>query len=74
MLIKNKKNLIIDETDMNLLKKYNINIENMNTLREVILTVERLQNNSDLDAEEIDELDEMLDRFQELEYYNKYKK
>ena len=74
MLQKTKKNLIIDETDMNLLKKYNINIDNFKTLREVIITVEQLQNNGYLEEEEIDELDEMLNRFQELEYYNRYRK
>ena len=69
MLVNVKKKLMLDDYEISVLKKYNIDISNCNNLREVTLLVEHFMDNYELDSEELDELDYILERLQERNYY-----
>ena len=69
MLVNVNKKLMIDDYEINVLKKYNIDISNCNNLREVTLLVEHFMDNYELDSEELDELDYILEKLQERNYY-----
>ena len=69
MLKKINKNLMLDEYEISILKRYDIDISSCSSLREVSLLVERYMNNFELDEEELDELDYILEKLQERDYY-----
>lgn len=69
MLINVNKKLMLDDYEISVLKKYNIDISNCNNLREVTLLVEHFMDNYELDSEELDELDYILEKLQERNYY-----
>lgn len=69
MLVNVNKKLMLDDYEISVLKKYNIDISNCNNLREVTLLVEHFMNNYELDSEELDELDYILEKLQERNYY-----
>lgn len=69
MLVNVNKKLMLDDYEISVLKKYNIYISNCNNLREVTLLVEHFMDNYELDSEELDELDYILERLQERNYY-----
>lgn len=72
-MLKKINNIIIDEADINTLKKYDIDIANYQNIRELILAIERLDDYS-LEQEELDELDLILSKLQETDYYQNYRK
>lgn len=69
MLVNVNKKLMLDYYEISVLKKYNIDISNCNNLREVTLLVEHFMDNYELDSEELDELDYILEKLQERNYY-----
>ena len=69
MLVNVNKKLMLDDYEISVLKKYNIDISNCNNLREVTLLVEHFMDNYELDSEELDELDYILGKLQERNYY-----
>ena len=69
MLVNVNKKLMLDDYEINVLKKYNIDISNCNNLREVTLLVEHFMDNYELDSEELDELDYILEKLQERNCY-----
>mgnify|MGYP000440125122 FL=1 len=69
MLVNVNKKLMLDDYEIGVLKKYNIDISNSNNLREVTLLVEHFMDNYELDSEELDELDYILEKLQERNYY-----
>lgn len=69
MLVNVNKKLMFDDYEIGVLKKYNIDISNCNNLREVTLLVEHFMDNYELDSEELDELDYILEKLQERNYY-----
>ena len=69
MLVNVNKKLMLDDYEINVLKKYNIDISNCINLREVTLLVEHFMDNYELDSEELDELDYILEKLQERNYY-----
>lgn len=69
MLVNVNKKLMLDDYEISVLKKYNIDISNCNNLREVTLLVELFMDNYELDSEELDELDYILEKLQERNYY-----
>lgn len=69
MLVNVNKKLMLDDYEIGVLKKYNIDISNCNNLREVTLLVEYFMDNYELDSEELDELDYILEKLQERNYY-----
>ena len=60
---------MLDEYEISVLKRYDIDISSCSSLREVSLLVERYMNNFELDEEEMDELDYILEKLQERDYY-----
>lgn len=69
MLKKINNNLMLDEYEISVLKRYDIDVSKCSSLREVSLLVERFMNNFELDSEEVDELDYILEKLQERDYY-----
>lgn len=69
MLVNVNKKLMLDDYEISILKKYNIDISNCQSLREITLLVERFMDNYELDSEELDELDYILEKTQERNYY-----
>lgn len=69
MLVNVNKKLMLDYYEISVLKKYNIDISNCNNLREVTLLVGHFMDNYELDSEELDELDYILEKLQERNYY-----
>ncbi|MDD5836606.1 MAG: hypothetical protein PUD34_05310 [bacterium] len=69
MLVNVNKKLMLDDYEISILKKYNIDISNCQSLREITLLVERFMDNYELDSEELDELDYILEKIQERNYY-----
>ena len=69
MLVNVNKKLMLDDYEISVLKKYNIDISNCNNLREVTLLVEHFMDNYELDSEELDEVDYILEKLQERNYY-----
>ena len=69
MLKKINKNLMLDEYEISVLKRYNIDVSECSSLREVSILVECYMNNYELDSEELDELDYILEKLQERNYY-----
>ena len=69
MLVNVNKKLMLDDYEISVLKKYNIDISNCNNLREVTLLVEHFMDNYEFDSEELDELDYILEKLQERNYY-----
>ena len=69
MLVNVNKKLMLDDYEISVLKKYNIDVSNCNNLREVTLLVEMFMDNYELDSEDLDELDYILEKLQERNYY-----
>ncbi len=69
MLKKINNNLMLDEYEISVLKRYDIDVSECSSLREVSLLVERFMNDFELDSEEVDELDYILEKLQERDYY-----
>ena len=72
-MLKKINNIIIDEAAINILKKYDIDIANYKNIRELSLAIERLDDYC-LEQEELDELDLILSKLQEIDYYQNYRK
>ena len=64
MLVNVNKKLMLDDYEISVLKKYNIDVSKCANLREVILLVEMFMDNYELDSEELDELDYILEKLQ----------
>ena len=60
---------MLDDYEISVLKKYNIDVSKCANLREVTLLVEMFMDNYELDSEELDELDYILEKLQERNYY-----
>lgn len=69
MLVNVNKKLMLDDYEISVLKKYNIDVSKCANLREVTLLVEMFMDNYELDSEELDELDYVLEKLQERNYY-----
>lgn len=69
MLVNVNKKLTLDDYEISVLKKYNIDVGKCANLREVTLLVEMFMDNYELDSEELDELDYILEKLQERNYY-----
>ena len=73
-LVKTKNNLLINENDIVVLKKYDIDVDQYKTINELIFKIDDILNNEDLSSEEMDELDYIASTLQERNYYLKVNK
>ena len=69
-----KKGLLINEDDINTLKKYGIDVDKYKDINAILYEIDNIINDSDLDTEEIEELDYIANTLQERNYYINYKK
>lgn len=72
LLKKTKHGLLINESDIETLKKYDIDVDKYTKISEVLYQIDNIIN--DLDSEEADELDYIAQTMQERMYYSEYKK
>lgn len=61
------KNILINENEANILLKYNIDVTKCNSIDEVLLLVDRVDD--DLTDEEYDEIDYVANNLAERKYY-----
>ena len=61
------KNILINENEANILLKYNIDVTKCNSIDEVLLLVDRVDD--DLTDEEYDEIDYVANNLTERKYY-----
>lgn len=61
------KNILINENEANILLKYNIDVTKCNSIDEVLLLVNRVDD--DLTDEEYDEIDYVANNLAERKYY-----
>ena len=69
-----KHGLLINEDDINTLKKYGIDVDKYDDINTILYEIDNIINDSDLDNEEIDELDYIANTLQERNYYANYNK
>ena len=68
-----KKGILINESDINTLKKYDIDVNEYKTISEIIFKIDEIINELE-DSEEIDELDYIANTLQERNYYKNFRK
>ena len=68
-LKKTKYNLLINEDDINTLKKYDIDVDNYKRIDELLYKIDDVITNEEIDEEEKDELDYIASTLQERNYY-----
>ena len=62
-------NILINESDIEILKKYDINVTKYSTIQELLFKIDQILNDEDLSDEEYDELDYIANNLQERNYY-----
>ena len=70
MLKKVNNKIILTEEEINILNKYNITVNNMTSLDELLFMIDKKLNEFELDEDEIDELDLVSKSIAERKYYN----
>ena len=69
------KNILINNYELNVLAKCNIDVTKCNSIDEVLLLIDRyLDNEYDLDDEEYDEIDYVASNLSERKYYGEVNK
>ena len=68
-LVKCDNGLLIENKNIHILNKYDININNYNNLTSLIFEIERILNEYELDDYEYEELDNVCKSLQEKNYY-----
>jgi len=68
-LIQVNKNLYLTNNQTETLKRYNVEYETSNNLRDLMLKIENI-----IDYEDIEELELLLDKLSERQYYEETKK
>lgn len=68
-LIKLNNGLLIENKNINILNKYDINPNNYSNLNSLIFEIERILNDYDLDDYEYEELDNVCKSLSEKNYY-----
>lgn len=68
-LVKLDNGLLIENKNINILNKYDINVNNYSNLNSLIFEIERILNEYELDDYEYDELDNVCKSLQEKNYY-----
>lgn len=67
--------ILITESELNTLQKYNINVDKAASIDEVLLLIDRVINDAyDMSDEEYDELDYVAGNLMERKYYMESKK
>ena len=74
MLKKINKNIYLDEMEINILRKFDINIDNVNSYDEVLLLIDNIANDTECTDEELDELDYVASSIGERKYYTQVNK
>lgn len=74
MLKKINKFIYLDDVEINILKKYNIGYENVQSYDEILLLIDRCVNELIDDDEDLDDLDYVANLIAERKYYTQIKK
>ena len=62
-------NILINESDISTLKKYDIIVNKYSTIQELLFKIDQILNNDEVSDEEYDELDYIATNLQERNYY-----
>ena len=68
-LVKCDNGLLIENKNINILNKYDIDVNNYSNLNSLIFEIERILNEYELDDYEYEELDNVCKSLQEKNYY-----
>ncbi len=63
------KTLLLKQKEINLLELYHISYQNLNNLKDLIYILDNYIEDSELDNDELEELDNLLSELQERDYY-----
>ena len=69
-LIKNKKGLMLKDYFIDVLHKYDINIDDCSSYDELLYFIDEILNTEDLDDEDYEILDGISNEISEIKYYN----
>jgi len=64
-----KEKIYLTEEERSTLRKYNIDSRGMSSLDELLFTIDKMSNDTDLDDEEIDELEYVANEIAQRKYY-----
>ena len=64
-----KEKICLTEEERDTLRKYNIDPKGMSSLDELLFTIDKMSNDTDLDDEEIDELEYVANEIAQRKYY-----
>lgn len=68
-LISTKKGVLLNQSDINILKKYNVDCNKYSSINEILYKINDILVNEDLEETEYDELDYIAETLQERNYY-----
>jgi hypothetical protein len=68
-LINNKHNILLNKGDIEVLKKYDLNVNKFSSIPELLFKIDEILNDEELTDEEYDELDYIASNLQERNYY-----
>lgn len=69
-MVKSKQGLIIKDYYIDILRKFDINIDNCVTYDELLYFIDEILNTEDLDEDDYDLLDSISNEIAEIKYYN----
>ena len=69
-----KGGLLINESDIETLKKYGIDVDKYKDINTLLYEIDNIINDGEIETEEQDELDYIASTIQERNYYLNYKK
>lgn len=64
-----KEKIYLTEEERDTLRKYNIDPKGMSSFDELLFTIDRMSNDTDLDEEEIDELEYVANEINQRKWY-----
>ncbi len=68
-LIKNKKGIVLKDYYLDVLRKFDIDIDSCSSYKELLYFIDEIINNEDLDDEEYELLDSIASEISEINYY-----
>jgi hypothetical protein len=64
-----KEKIYLTEEERDTLRKYNIDPKNMSSFDELLFTIDKMSNDTDLDEEEMDELEYVANEINQRKWY-----
>ncbi len=68
-LIKNKKGVVLKDYYIDVLRKFDIDVDSCSSYKEILYYIDEIINNEELEEDEYDLLDEISKEIAEINYY-----